>query len=158
MADIGKRIREKREAIGITQEELATKLGYKNKSTIAKIENGTNDIVQSKVVEFANALNTSASYLMGWENKTQNVQLTQISQSDKDLLHKYHHIDDKGRHTVDTVLEMEYNRCNATSESIITKLKPRENESHIIPVVAHQRTDIEVTENMEKHDEAFFDE
>lgn len=96
---------------------MATKLGYKNKSTIAKIENGTNDIVQSKVVEFANALNTSASYLMGWEDKTQNVQLTQISQSDKDLLHKYHHIDYKGRHTVDTVLEMEFNRYNATSES-----------------------------------------
>ena len=158
MADIGKRIREKREAIGITQEELATKLGYKNKSTIAKIENGTNDIVQSKVVEFANALNTSASYLMGWEDKTQNVQLTQISQLDKDLLHKYHHIDDKGRHTVDTVLEMEYNRCNATSESTITKLKPRDDKSHIIPVAAHQRTDIEVTEDMEKHDKAFFDE
>ena len=124
MADIGKRIREKREAIGITQEELATKLGYKNKSTIAKIENGTNDIVQSKVVEFANALNTSASYLMGWEDKTRNVQQTQISQLDKDLLHKYHHIDDKGRHTVDTVLEMEYNRCKNTSDSNITKLEP----------------------------------
>lgn len=30
MAEIGKRIREKREAIGMTQEELASKLGYKN--------------------------------------------------------------------------------------------------------------------------------
>ncbi len=158
MADIGKRIREKREAIGITQEELATKLGYKNKSTIAKIENGTNDIVQSKVVEFANALNTSASYLMGWEDKTQNVQLTQISQSDKDLLHKYHHIDDKGRHTVDTVLEMEYNRCNATSESNITKLELDKYKSHLTPVAAHERTDIDVTEEMKKYDDAFFDE
>ncbi len=68
MAEIGKRIREKRESINMTQEELAIKLGYKNKSTIAKIENGTNDIVQSKVVEFANALNTTVSYLMGWDN------------------------------------------------------------------------------------------
>ena len=53
MADIGKRIKEKRESLGMTQEELASKLGYKNKSSIAKIETGTNDIVQSKVVEFA---------------------------------------------------------------------------------------------------------
>ena len=67
MADIGKRIREKREAAGMTQEELARKLGYRNKSTIAKIENGTNDIVQSKVIDFANALNTTVVYLMGWE-------------------------------------------------------------------------------------------
>lgn len=68
MADIGKRIREKREHIGMTQEELADKLGYKNKSSIAKIENGTNDIVQSKVLEFAKVLNTSVAYLMGWDN------------------------------------------------------------------------------------------
>ncbi len=70
MADIGKKIREKREAIGMTQEELASKLGYKNKSSIAKIETGTNDIVQSKVVEFAKVLNTSVSYLMGWDESS----------------------------------------------------------------------------------------
>lgn len=67
MENIGKRIRLKREELGITQEELAKLLGYKNKSTIAKIENGTNDITQSKVVEFAHALHTTVAYLMGWE-------------------------------------------------------------------------------------------
>lgn len=70
MADIGKRIKHQREAIKLTQEELAEKLGYKNKSSITKIENGTNDIPQSKVVEFAKALNTTVSYLMGWEDDT----------------------------------------------------------------------------------------
>lgn len=67
MNDIGKRIRQKREELGITQEELAKLLGYKNKSTIAKIENGTNDITQSKVVEFAGVLHTTVAFLMGWE-------------------------------------------------------------------------------------------
>ena len=71
MADIGKRIKEQRELVGMTQEELANQLGYKNKSTIAKIENGTNDIIQSKVVEFANVLNTTVAHLMGWKNKKQ---------------------------------------------------------------------------------------
>ena len=66
MPDIGKRIRKRREELGMTQEELADKLHYKSKTTIAKIENGTNDIVQSKVVEFAKALETSPAYLMGW--------------------------------------------------------------------------------------------
>lgn len=70
MADIGKRIKIKREALGMTQDELAIKLGYKNKSTIAKIETGANDIVQSKVIEFAKVLNTSIAYLMGWESDT----------------------------------------------------------------------------------------
>lgn len=68
MTDIGKRIKELRESIGMTQTELAQKLGYKNKSTIGKIETGINDIVLSKVVEFANALHTSVAYLMGWED------------------------------------------------------------------------------------------
>lgn len=70
MAGIGKRIKEKRESIGMTQEELASKLGYRNKSSIAKIETGANDIVQSKVIEFANVLNTTVSYLMGWEESS----------------------------------------------------------------------------------------
>lgn len=74
MAEIGKRIRSKREELGITQEELAKMLGYKNKSTIAKIENGTNDITQSKVLEFATALHTTVAYLMGWdESKSSSV-------------------------------------------------------------------------------------
>lgn len=70
MAEIGKRIKNRRLILGMTQEELAQKLGYKNKSTIAKIEAGVNDIVQSKVVEFAEVLQTSVAYLMGWETNT----------------------------------------------------------------------------------------
>ena len=53
---IGKKIKEKRILLGLTQEELAHRLGYKSKSTINKIELGINDIPQSRVVEFANAL------------------------------------------------------------------------------------------------------
>ncbi len=140
MAEIGKRIREKREALGITQEELAAKLGYKNKSTIAKIENGTNDIVQSKVVEFANALNTSVSYLMGWKEESQVQSQLQINQSEQALLHKYRSLDDKGKHTVDTILEMEFNRCNNADQLKAAMIRPEENKLHILPVAAHNDT------------------
>ncbi len=146
MAEIGKRIREKREALGMTQEELAAKLGYKNKSTIAKIENGTNDIVQSKVVEFANALNTSVSYLMGWKEESQVQLQPQINQSEQSLLRKYRSLDDKGKHTVDTILEMEYNRCNADCAEVAT-IKPEENKPHLRTVAAHNDT---ITEPGEK--------
>ena len=73
MPDIGKRIRSRREQLGMTQEELASRLGYKSKTTIAKIENGTNDIVQSKVTEFAKVLDTTPAYLMGWTQLDGNV-------------------------------------------------------------------------------------
>lgn len=68
MPSIGKQIRKRREELGMTQEELANKLNYKSKTTIAKIENGTNDIAQSKVVEFAKALQTTPAYIMGWSD------------------------------------------------------------------------------------------
>ncbi len=64
---IGVKIRQRREELGLTQTELANKLGYKSKTTIAKIETGENDITQSKVKAFAEALNTTPAYLMGWE-------------------------------------------------------------------------------------------
>ena len=71
MAEIGHRIKARREQLQMTQEELAKKIGYKSKTTITKIENGTNDIVQSKVCDFAKALNTTPAYLMGWEDLEQ---------------------------------------------------------------------------------------
>lgn len=64
---IGIRIRTRREELGMSQDELAEKMGYKSRSTIAKIENGVNDVVQSNIVKFSNALNVSVAYLMGWE-------------------------------------------------------------------------------------------
>ncbi|MDY6038276.1 MAG: XRE family transcriptional regulator [Eubacterium sp.] len=64
---IGERIKEKRLSLGLTQEDLAKRMGYKSKSTINKIELGINDIPQSKVSEFADALCTSTSFLMGLE-------------------------------------------------------------------------------------------
>ena len=68
MADIGTRIRERRIELGMSQDELAEKMGYKSRSTIAKIERGVNDVVQSNIVKFSEILNTSIAYLMGWDN------------------------------------------------------------------------------------------
>ena len=64
MAHIGIKIREYREKLGMSQEELALKLGYKSRSTINKIEMGINDITQSKIIAFAKALNTTPDSLM----------------------------------------------------------------------------------------------
>lgn len=66
---IGTRIMLRRKELGWTQEDLSKKLGYKSKSTINKIELGINDIPQSKVVKFSEALGVSIAYLMGWEDE-----------------------------------------------------------------------------------------
>lgn len=66
--ELYKRIKQRREELGISQEELAKMLGYRSRSTIAKIEKGENDITQSKIASFAEALKTTPSYLMGWDD------------------------------------------------------------------------------------------
>lgn len=67
---VGLRIKSKRIELGMTQKELADKLGYTNKSTIGKIESGINDITQSRLVAFADVLQTTPSYLMGWDDES----------------------------------------------------------------------------------------
>ena len=69
MATLYDRIKSRRTELGLTVEELAHKMGYKDKSSISKIENGKADIPQSKIAAFADALQTTPAYLMGWEEK-----------------------------------------------------------------------------------------
>ena len=64
---IGGRIKEKRIEKGLSLRELAKIMGYHH-STIGKVENDLVDLPQSRIVQFAEALGTTPSYLMGWEN------------------------------------------------------------------------------------------
>ena len=62
---IGQRIKQRREQLGLTQDELAHKVGYASRSSINKIEL-SRDLPLRKVSKMASALDTSPSYLMGW--------------------------------------------------------------------------------------------
>ena len=86
MSNIGKRIQFKRKALNMTQEELATKMGYKSKSTINKIELGINDIPQSKIVQFAVVLDTTPAYLLGIEEKNSSPSEDDLSEGERALL------------------------------------------------------------------------
>ena len=69
MSTVGNKILAMRKQLGLTQEELAKRMGYKSKSTINKIELGINDIPQSKIVQFASVLGTTPAHLMGWDEE-----------------------------------------------------------------------------------------
>ena len=69
MANVGKNIAAARKQAGMTQEELAGRVGYKTKSAINKIELGIRDLPQKKIAAFADALGVTPGYLMGWEEK-----------------------------------------------------------------------------------------
>lgn len=64
---VGKRIKEARKAIGLSQEDLAKRMGLKNKSSICKVERGDDNLTTDSVQKYADALHVSVGYLMGWE-------------------------------------------------------------------------------------------
>lgn len=64
---IGERIKLRREELKLSQDELAKRLGYKSRSSINKIEVGSRDLTQSKIKAIADALETTPSYIMGWD-------------------------------------------------------------------------------------------
>lgn len=65
MLELFKNIRARRKELGMSQTELALKVGYTNKSTIATIEAGKMNIPISKILQIADALEIDASALMG---------------------------------------------------------------------------------------------
>lgn len=75
MLNLYRNIKKRRTELNMTQEELAQKMGYSGKSMIAKIEAGKVDLPQSKIMAFAAALNTTPSYLMGWDENVSNEKL-----------------------------------------------------------------------------------
>lgn len=64
---MGLKIKSLREDKKLSQSDLATLVGYKDKTAIAKVEAGKVDLPQSKISAFAKALNTTTSYLFSDE-------------------------------------------------------------------------------------------
>ena len=67
MSELSTRVRLRREELGLSQEQLAQRMGYRSKSSITKLEKGVNDIPQAKLEELAAALDTTPAWLLGIE-------------------------------------------------------------------------------------------
>ncbi len=66
---IGDRIKQRREQLGMTQEELAKKLGYASRSSVNKVEK-SRELSNKKVKLYSDALKCTPAYLMGWDEET----------------------------------------------------------------------------------------
>ena len=93
---IYERIRDLRIAHGMSQEDLAHKLGYKDRSMITKIEAGNVDISQTKIVAFANALSTTPAYLMGWVEES-SPRSIELNPDESSLIATYRSLTDYGK-------------------------------------------------------------
>ena len=65
------RIKYLREKAGMSQQELAEKVGFKTASAVNKIELGLRDINQTKIKAFADALKVTPSYLFDGNENTE---------------------------------------------------------------------------------------
>ena len=62
-------IKKRRQELGLSQQELAERVGYSGKSMISQIESGMVDLPESMIMKFAIALDTTPTYLMGWNDE-----------------------------------------------------------------------------------------
>jgi transcriptional regulator with XRE-family HTH domain len=63
------RIKQRRLELGLTQLELAKRLGFSTKAAVSKIENQGDKVTLRNVEKFALALHCAPSYLMGWSDE-----------------------------------------------------------------------------------------
>lgn len=77
---IYERIRYLREQQGMSQQDLADKVGYKTASAVNKIELGLRDLNQSKIILFSKALGVTPAYLMDGQIESVSVPESEIDQ------------------------------------------------------------------------------
>lgn len=151
--EIGDRIKSRREELGMSQEELAKKVGYKSRSSVNKIETDGRGLPQNKIVMFAKALQTSPAYLMGWidiaeENKPtkEELELFRKNTYENLVIAEMKKMNQKGKvKLLDTAREMV---CN-----------PLYNPNYEVEVnAAHARTDIDIPEDIDTSDNDIMDD
>lgn len=64
----GELVKQRRIELGMTQEELAGKMGFKTKASISRLESNDRKLPLSKLEKMAMILNIPPSRLMGWDD------------------------------------------------------------------------------------------
>ncbi len=84
----------------------------------------------------AKYFNVNPAWLMGYDvEKNLNVKKElNLTDNEINILNKYNSLDEKGKHTVNTVLNMEYNRCN---NEICATAMVAESYDEYMPIAAH---------------------
>lgn len=139
----GNRLYQRRKELGLTLEEVGNVVGV-SKSTVRKWETGyIENMKRDKIALLAKALQTTPLFIMGIENQpVQTLEQTpKFTKIELELLLKYNSIDDKGKHTVNTVLDMEYARCNKSKKE--PSMMAAHNDDASIEQIPLMRQDLE---------------
>ena len=87
----------------LTLDEVSKQLNI-SKPTLQRYESGVISNVPFNTIEqLADILKVTPSWLLGWSDIV-------LSKQEKTLLDKYNKLDDKGKHVINVVMELELNR------------------------------------------------
>lgn len=87
---IYERIKYLRENLNMSQQELAAKVGYKDKSAISKVERGDRDINQTMIKKYANALGVTPTYILfGDEEINEETPTPELTEGERAWLELY---------------------------------------------------------------------
>lgn len=161
----GERLTELRISNGYPKRnELAEKLGIPS-TTLRNYETGVREPGHTFLKQISEFFNVSVDYLLGLTDEKEVLNSFRLKTSEYSHIEKYRNLDDYGRETVDLILERESQRTAtiAQKDSRIAELEQQSktsqlpNRSYLDPVAAHDRTDIDVTDEMHKHDDALME-
>lgn len=154
----GDRIKQRRLELGLSADELALRIG-KSRATIYRYENGDIENMPTPILEpLAKALYTTPAQLMGWEMDDGDIgnafsydslefeidNMKSLSPNEKNHLKAYIQLWEVNRKKVD----------NYTQQL----LSIQQMENDVALAAAHERTDVEITDEMRKHDDDIMDD
>lgn len=90
---LSEKIRSRRKELKMSQEELASLVGYTDRSIISRIEKGLIDLTESKIMAIAKALNVTPEILVGWESKKEESDIfSQLTDEELAKLEKFNNM------------------------------------------------------------------
>jgi transcriptional regulator with XRE-family HTH domain len=157
--EIGQKIKTLREEKGMTLEELGNKVGV-GKSTVRKWETGMiANMRRDKIAKVASALETSPAYLMGWEQIDSNFSgkeaPKEIYDKSKNNVSKFHREHKELLDIYEKLSSSNQKRVFTYSKNLLMN---QQMEEELTVQAAHERTDIEVTDEMRQHDDDIMDD
>lgn len=115
---IGKKIKERRLELGLSQEELAKKLGV-SKSAIGNYETNVSSPKETILFKLFDVLKCDANFL--YEDYLSETENFEITSHEKKIIKKYRIIDEYGKKAINDLLNTEYERCTEAEKLNETK-------------------------------------
>lgn len=110
---IGDKIKERRNELNLKQSELSLMTGIKT-TTISNYENNVSTPNEQNLYKLMDALKCDANFLFEWEETEQ----LQPTYAERQQIKKYRSLDEHGKKAVDSILNIEYNRCTTPIDEV----------------------------------------